>query len=432
MKCDSCNRFRLGVKLITFKVRTAAVLISLLGANSVFADENHYNNILIGDRASGLGGAYTAISDDAAGLFYNPAGIVFTKDLQLSASANAIHSSSTIYKNVLGGSDWERSSSTIVPNFFGISKKLGNGYFGFSYAVTNFDVENQDSEITTIPTVPLYIININNLDKETKFGPSYATEINDQWNFGVTLYLTNREKELINNQWIRLADNSFEWSNLYFESSEQGIEPVIGLMWTPTESVSFGLSVRQNIIVSSDSRIQLSCSSDVNNPAAQSAQCIPVGNSPLDPTISTSSQKRDLPLSVRLGFAYFPTSQLLFSTDLSYFEAVDNSNFSTEQVINIAIGTEYYFNAEWALRGGIYTNNANSPEIIPGQLNQIDHVDLIGFSLSLSRFSKKSSITLGYSASSGDGKAQVIAGSPQIQDVELSVETIFLSTSYSF
>jgi len=46
----------------------------------VFADEFHYNNLLIGDRASGMGGAYTAISDDASGMYYNPAGIVYVTD----------------------------------------------------------------------------------------------------------------------------------------------------------------------------------------------------------------------------------------------------------------------------------------------------------------------------------------------------------------
>ena len=38
------------------------------------ADEDHYNNIIIGDRPAGMGGAYTAISDDPSGLYYNPAG----------------------------------------------------------------------------------------------------------------------------------------------------------------------------------------------------------------------------------------------------------------------------------------------------------------------------------------------------------------------
>jgi len=416
--------------MASFKTRCAIAVLLAIATTSLLADALHYNNILIGDRASGLAGAYTAISDDSSGLFYNPAGIVFTEDLQLSASANAIHSTSSTYKGALGGEDFERESSTIVPNFFGLSKKLGNGYIGFSYAVTDFVLEDQDSEITTIPGFPLIIININNTEKVTKLGPSYALKLNEQWNLGITLYLHNRERELIQNQFIRLSNNTFESTNFYSTSSETGIEPVIGLMWTPDDSISFGLSVRQTKILSSSTDVQLTCISDV--PGNPSPQCAQPSGTPLNPTLGSNDEKRELPLNTRFGVAYFPNPQLLFSADLSYDEAVDTSFSSAEEVLNIAIGTEYYFNAEWAIRGGYYTNNSNAPEIKPGQVNQSDHVDLDGFSISITRFSKTSSITIGYTASSGDGKAQVIAGVPDIQDLEHTVETLYLSTSYNF
>ncbi len=408
----------------------ATLVLSSIGIST--ADEFHYNNILIGDRASGLGGAYTAIADDASGLYYNPAGIVFTRDLQLSASANAMHNTRLVYKDVLRGGDWKRESSNLVPNYFGITDKIGDGYFGFSYAVTDFEVEDQDSRFTTIPGVPLYIININNNEKVTKLGPSYAVALSDRLNFGVTLYLHNRDVELINNQWIRLANNTFEWSNTYFEASETGLEPVFGFLWSPSDEWSFGLSIRKTFISSSRSRSQATCSSDVNNPLVQPGQCIPVVGSPIDPTITRSSDKRDLPLNVRLGIAYFPTPRLLYSADISYFEETSSDTYNAEEVINLALGVEYYFSASWAMRAGYYSDNANTPSVSSSELNQLDHVDLNGVSLSLTRFSKTSSITLGLAYSRGDGKAQVISGSSQIQDLEHEIETLFLSTSYNF
>ena len=405
--------------------------MALYGGN-LAADEFHYNNIIIGDRATGLGGAYTAISDDASGLFYNPAGIVFTENLQLSASANAYHSTKLTYKDVLKGGDWERESKNVVPNFFGITSKLGDGYFGFSYAVTEFEVEDQDTRFTTIPGVPLFIINLNNNDKVTRFGPSYATQINDQWNFGVTLYWYERDRDLTNNQFIRLADDSYEWSNLYFETSESGIEPVFGLMWTPEDSISIGLSIRKTELTRSRTKTQVTCSSDVGNPLVQPSQCIPVGGSPIDPTITTNKDERDLPLNIRLGVAYFPTPRLLYSVDVSHFEKVSSSAFEAEEVINFAFGIEYYLNPEWAIRGGIFTNEANTPEVSSSKLNQADHVDLTGISLSVSKFTRSSSLTIGFASSRGEGEAQVITGSPEIQDLEQTIETVYLSTSYSF
>lgn len=53
------------------------VLLAMGTALSVQADVFHYSNLLIGDRAIGFGGAYTAIADDASGVYYNPAGLGF-------------------------------------------------------------------------------------------------------------------------------------------------------------------------------------------------------------------------------------------------------------------------------------------------------------------------------------------------------------------
>ena len=55
-------------------------LLSLRGG----ADEGRYQDYALGARALGLGGAYTAISDDPSGVFYNPAGLVDVSRARLS------------------------------------------------------------------------------------------------------------------------------------------------------------------------------------------------------------------------------------------------------------------------------------------------------------------------------------------------------------
>ncbi len=398
----------------------------------LLADENHYNNMLIGDRASGLGGAYTAISDDAAGLYYNPAGIVYSEDLKLSASVNALHTSKMTYKGVLGSGDWVRESSSLVPNFFGMTQKMGDGYFGFSYAVTESFVENQDSRFVNVPGVPLFLVNINNSDDTTKIGPSYALKINEQFHVGATLYFHNRDRELINNQWIRLDNDTYEWSSRYFESNESGINPILGFMWAPTDVISLGLSVRKTFILDSNTTVQGSCASDINNPGLQAAICIPEAGSPQDPQFFSSDDKRELPLTINIGIAYFPSNKLLVDFDMAYYEATQDVFSTTEEVFNFATGLEYYYSENWAFRGGLFTNNANTPKIVSGQANQPDHVDLNGLSLSLTRFTKQSSVTVGFTYSSGEGSAQVLSGVSTIQDLEYSSQAFYLSTSYQF
>jgi len=96
------------------KNKLFALALCALSAAPVMADDEHYVNFLLGGRAMGMGGAYTAISDDPAGMFYNPAGIVYAHSPNLSASVNAFRFSNKTFESVLtGGNDWSRENSAL-------------------------------------------------------------------------------------------------------------------------------------------------------------------------------------------------------------------------------------------------------------------------------------------------------------------------------
>jgi long-subunit fatty acid transport protein len=118
------------MKFIGRWVSFSIAFLCCISANS-YADDFHYNNILIGDRASGMGGAYTAISDDASGMFYNPAGIVYISDRNFSASVNAYSAQYKTYDNVIGGQPFKRQSNALLANYFGIVKSVGDMKIGF-------------------------------------------------------------------------------------------------------------------------------------------------------------------------------------------------------------------------------------------------------------------------------------------------------------
>lgn len=392
----------------------------------VFADEYHYNNILIGDRAAGMGGAYTAISDDPSGLYYNPAGIVYAAGSNLSASANAFHMTQTKYnkaitwndKGVIGGNDWVRSSSALLPNFFGIVQPLGKGKVGFSYAVTDSTLENQDQVFTNIPGINRYVINFNRKDNTYNFGPSYAIKVNDRFSVGATLYAHYRENEWILNRYKDLPTGA-DWLNVYYQTNESGIKPIVGFMWTPIDKLSLGLKMSQTKVFSSDVNVQKMYKTDTSNTVTR-----------YDLTIN---EKQEHPFSTTLGVAYFQTSAFLVSGDLSYYAKTSDPNFGDKEATwNAALGTEYYASERWALRAGLFTNRANTPVINNGDNNKLDHVDLYGGSLSMTYFTRQSSVTLGGSYSYGAGKAQVSDNTTDIQDVESQSETIFLSAGYSY
>lgn len=402
-----------------------------LGAMLVFgasakADEYHYNNIVVGDRASGMGGAYTAVSDDPAGLYYNPAGIVYGAANNLSASVNAYHRNYTEYKNVLGGNGWKRTSASLLPNFFGVTQSLGRGTVGFSYAVPDSVLEDQDQSFNNIPgtlsdgtsvTIEEFVINFSHKDETYNIGPSYALKLGKGLSAGATLYVHRRERDSTFNQYLDLNTGDFQWLNTYYETAETGIKPVFGLMWAPVDKVSVGLSLSKVMLLSSRTLSQTIC---------QGVDC------PYERQVVRSDEKRELPFVVSLGVAYFPSSALLVAMDTSYYTATDDNFQDKEAVVNIALGTEYYFTDQWAMRLGLFTDHANTPDIMAGRTNQPEHVDLYTGTFSLSRFAGNSTTTLGLAYGAGSGEAQLFGGSTSVQQVDRQALTVFLSASYSY
>lgn len=404
--------------------RIATGLAVATVASKLFADEYHYNNVLIGDRAAGMGGAYTAISDDASGLYYNPAGIMFAKGRNLSASVNAYNRTNTSYERTIGGNDYDRSSTTLLPNFFGLVRPLGSGVVGFSFAVPDSVFEDQDQTFNNIPTVlpgvtaTEYVVNYNNRDDTYLIGPSYALELNKQWAIGATLYAHIRKREWIQNELLRLDTGQDDWTNIYYQTDETGVRPVLGVMWSGLDKVSIGLSLTKTYILDSDTTVQTTYKAyNQSNPTR---------------TVVNTDEKRKLPWIATLGAAWFPSESLLVSADVSYAAASEDSFVKREATWNGAVGVEYYLNPRWAWRGGLFTNRAATPRIDAGQINQREHVDLYGIATSISRFAANTSTTVGLAYSQGSGEAQLFRNSTTIVDVDRNSLSVFLSASTAF
>ncbi len=418
------------------RLSLAIGIISALGSHSASADQYHYINMLVGDRAAGLAGAYTAVSDDPTGLFYNPAGIVYSPGSSLTGSMNTYQESKTSYKNVLGGQyDWDRSSSTFLPNFFGMVQPMGAGTIGFSYAVPNSIIEDQDQTFdniaTTVGTANKFIINFNNTDNTYNFGPSYAYKLSPDLSIGATLYFHYRQQQRIANT-ILLYNGDRYWYNEYLEIEERGVKPILGVMWSPTEKISLGASVSQTSITSSTATSHQSCIG-ANGSTYTAADLCQNGNV-INHQIIASDTEGEYPLTMNFGGAWFANDALMVSADMNYYEAYGTGVDARDSVINLAIGSEYYLKPSLALRAGFYTDLANTPELQQGftAYNQPDHVDLYGISASISHFTRNSSLTFGFTYNSGSGKAQISSGSTVLQDVEMESIGVYIAASYAY
>ena len=422
------------------KCRVMSVVIFLTCATAS-ADEFHYNNMLIGDRASGLGGAYVAISDDPAGLYYNPAGVVYAVS-DITASMNAYNVTVTRYKSVLNGKDWERTSTALLPNFFGITQKLGPGVFGFSYAVTDSIQEDQAQTFSDVPIVGSeYSVNFNNLDTTTIFGPTYAVSVSNKLSIGLSLFSHIRSQELVINQLFEFADETilvdnisttrdlFHSDNRYVSLLEYGIKPVLGIMYSPVDSISLGLSISDTFLVSSNYEEQKTILSnftcdDTNKNLSQ--QCIHTG---LINLRNKNENTRHIPWSLNFGIVYFAHSKLMLTSSFWVHEPV---NGEVQPLINAAVGLEYYITGKFAVRMGAYTNFSNTPEINSAKdVDADEHIDILGATLSLSHFSRTAALTLGFAGTYGSGQAQIL-DDDKTQDIEYYGVSVFLSGTNSF
>jgi long-chain fatty acid transport protein len=403
------------------------------------ADSYHYENILVGERAAGMGGAYTAVSDDPSGLYHNPGGIVYSQGNNLSASANAYHASRKTYdKATSDGRDWKREASVVLPNFFGVIQKVGKGKVGLSSVVPDSILEDQDQTFNRIPSLDVdgdgspnfmdLTLNFNNEDNTTNVGLSYARELTEGLSAGLTVYAHLRNVQTILNQYILFDTGQYQWENLYIESNEWGFRPIAGVMWTPADKVSLGLTASKIIIVDSETTSQVTRKfwDEAAPPCTAGNVCT------LPPTSITTDDKREYATNIDLGAAYFYSDGLLLAGDISYYTAQEDFEGERLATWNAALGTEYYMTPSFALRGGIFSNHASTPELKSGGKNQPEHVNLYGASLSLSHFGRNSSVTLGGSYSYGTGEAQVVENITNIQDVTMDSYTLFLSTAYSY
>jgi len=407
----------------------------------VFADDFHYVNMLVGNRAAGLGGAYTALSDDPAGCYYNPAGIAFSPHISLSASVNAFSTSTKAYKDALrdvnGNTlDWKQESSSLLPNFFGMVRKFGPGKLGLSYAVPDSIRRQQKQAFHNIKSylpgnpIETYTININDNDETYLFGPSYAYKLSDSFTVGATLYIYYRDVQVIRTQLLQFEQGQNYLISYYDTKKDWGYKPILGVIWEPSDKLAIGLSASKVYITSTDHEEQVifrDTSSGV--PYLMDSTIYDFSNTNTIYYSSTSDTEKDkFPLATSLGLTYFVSSRLLFSGDIRYYDEVSDK----EAIFNFSLGTEYYFTDSLAVRAGLFTDKANTPSLSSSEVNQPEHIDIYGASLSFTAFHKRSSITLGMSYGFGEGEAQVVANSTAIQDAEIRNFAAYLSASYSY
>jgi len=201
-------------------------------------------------------------------------------------------------------------------------------------------------------------------------------------------------------------------------------------MWEPAEKVAIGFALSKIYITSSENEAQL-ITRDTTLTRPDTIGSVSYDYSDTDTIYfgnSSDSIEGDFPLTLSLGLAYFVSPQLLFSGDIVYSEEIGEKG----EVLNFSLGTEYYFSEEYAIQFGLYSDYANTPDLVSDRVNQTENIDIYSASLSFTVYHSAAGITIGCLYGFGNGDAQIISNNPAIQDVEINNLAVYLSANYNY
>jgi uncharacterized protein UPF0164 len=97
------------------RLAALCAVLAVAAALRARADDSNFRPYVVGGRAAGMGGAFTALSDDGSGPYYNPGGLAFVRRSQLSLSGS-------VY-GVVAGTQADAHTATDV----GINVSYGSG-----------------------------------------------------------------------------------------------------------------------------------------------------------------------------------------------------------------------------------------------------------------------------------------------------------------
>lgn len=377
-----------------FKVRKLAYVLAIMSYTTGYADQFHYQNFLTGDRAIGLGGAYGAVSDDASGVFYNPAGTAFALSNDISGSANAMYSRKVVFKETIGNKDFTEESGGTVPSFFGGLLKIDNIAKGLVLAwgmySTDSELKDQNdlyedvilSQNTGCPIsgasergeVPAGSENsvlkrfhrtVNARGASEFIGMSLGYRISNNIALGAGVnYVTVSEliqeyQDVKQSSRICQTDGTFLpgtrvlSQNIRQQLAAMGIQPVLGIQASFFDKLSLGLTMKFGAYMTQSFKRDLEnrtirlLDADqtlVEEAGTQGGSKTFTGLSYADISQAQGSKEFDNPLGsmstqIRLGVAYFASTRLLFTFDLVHNTAVTNADAETAPYYDASSGS---------------------------------------------------------------------------------------------
>jgi long-subunit fatty acid transport protein len=429
------------------------------------SDDLRYADYPIGNRAMGLGGAYTALSNDPSGLYYNPAGLVGTTRSNLSVSTSLYGVESTSPHGLAGVDFANLTSLNIIPSEVGATYAIGEvkkgtrakAVWGFDLVVPSFR-SNSYQRHEVLPSG--FQDDSRTLSDQTLWaGIGGAYSINEKFSVGLSLFYQHRSTLLNERTTGQAADGSFLDETTTLDAFDDALTAIIGGQYVVGTHLTFGAAfLLPSLRIRSGGRAQ------VTQIQWNGAKSTPPTVTTLvaDTQVDSNAMRLETHSSggLHLGAAYVLVHEVTVAADVTGFWPTSYHRLEFKEsdvehaitlpldvqrnlVVNFALGAEWRFHENWSVAGGLYTDRTSAPDLHPdanGQLgaagrNALSHVDLYGGSIAFGFLSDHSLTRVGFSAVTGWGQDVHFSASAATWVVQPTRETlayVFISSTFRY
>lgn len=374
---------------------------ALIAALAAADPDTHYNDLPVGERAAGMGGAFTALADEATGMHYNPAGPALFERDTLSLAMSAYRYRRTTAKKLLNlcdeQVDIDESQFFTFPGSFGLVKGLGTKLrqaIGFTVLVPDNVVSRMLNTVDDIDCPDVdgaidFAQSTTNVDRTLWFGLGYAVRPVSWLAVGAGPVVVLRTAHYDSTIAVRVG--GLPAAQIY--------EQLDGTVWTAAAQAG-ALALLGRL------RVGLALRSPTVE-FAQSARAVFTDLGAAPPYIRAEEDDVDLrfplPLRAALGVAWVAPGGYSLSADVSYHarlaeylpweagarEAPPNVR---DPVVNAAVGGEWWVTPSVDLLAGFFTNRSSYPQISRSH-RDYPHIDYYGLTLGSSWMSKRATLT---------------------------------------
>lgn len=407
----------------------AVAVAALWAAPRAHAGESHYHRYAVGERAGGMGGAFTALADESTGAFYNPAGIVDAPRrgraaMGLTVSAYQLSFLRHESRVSLGdkAQDLSITDFSTFASAFGYVHTFGKGpkhAVGLTITVPENDSSAGSVNLSGVRLPASSATDglefrsadltqsFRALSQAILFGLTYAVAPHPRISVGASLLYALRRERVLSSLFLTGDTNRGRVATtetLEAQSLHGALAGELGVKVRATEHLRFGVSVR-----SPQGRIHNGAS--VFRAGAEGSPAV-FNSSELDVYAPE-------PLRLAVGVAWEVPKRYTLAFDLKWFASLEPysplivtrpagttvfraTEVSRRNVVNVSLGGEWRASEQIALRGGFFTDFTGRPPAAP-VLDGPEHINLYGLAFALAWLTNETTLTFGVNWAFGLG-----------------------------